>query len=314
MPDFGVRGHKVVALGGGHGLYATLSALRILTRNVTAIVTVGDDGGSSGRIRKEMDVLPPGDLRMALAALCDDGEWGQTWRDVLQHRFESTGSLNGHSVGNLLIVATWALLDDPVDGLDLIGRLLDVKGRVLPMSTTPLQIEADVLSVGEKKTICGQVTVAKSRAEVERVHLRPENPPAHPHALEAIDDAEWVIFGPGSWFTSIIPHLLVPELADRLAHTTAKKMLVLNLVPDDEAPTASAASLVRSFHEHRPDMRIDVILADSDAITQWDELREAAQLVGAKIMDFRLARQAERAQHDPLFLAAAFREVFDSIR
>lgn len=88
MPDFGVRGHKVVALGGGHGLYATLSALRILTRNVTAIVTVGDDGGSSGRIRKEMDVLPPGDLRMALAALCDDGEWGQTWRDVLQHRFE----------------------------------------------------------------------------------------------------------------------------------------------------------------------------------------------------------------------------------
>lgn len=151
MPDFGVRGHKVVALGGGHGLYATLSALRILTRNVTAIVTVGDDGGSSGHIRKEMDVLPPGDLRMALAALCDDGEWGQTWRDVLQHRFESTGSLNGHSVGNLLIVATWALLDDPVDGLDLIGRLLDVKGRVLPMSTTPLQIEADVLSAGRRR-------------------------------------------------------------------------------------------------------------------------------------------------------------------
>lgn len=313
MPDFGVRGHRVVALGGGHGLYATLSALRILTRNVTAIVTVADDGGSSGRIRKEMEVLPPGDLRMALAALCDDGEWGQTWRDVLQHRFESTGPLNGHSVGNLLIVATWALLEDPVEGLDLIGRLLDIKGRVLPMSTTPLQIEADIVSGGEQKTISGQVTVAKSRAEVQQVRLIPDNPPAHPHALNAIDDAEWVIFGPGSWFTSIIPHLLVPALADHLANTQAKKMLVLNLVPDDETPTASGASLVRSFHEHCPDMRIDVILADFEAIEQWEELNQAAELVGARVMGFKLARQFEPGQHDPLFLASAFREVFDSI-
>lgn len=312
MPDFGERGKRVVALGGGHGLYATLSALRILTHNVTAIVTVADDGGSSGRIREEMDVLPPGDLRMALAALCDDGEWGQMWRDVLQYRFSSRGPLDGHSIGNLLIVATWELLDDPIEGLDLIGRLLDIKGRVVPMSSTPLTIEADVITDGKKNVISGQVGVAKSKAVVERVHVLPENPPAHPDALTAVDGADWVIFGPGSWYTSIIPHLLVPELAQHLKDTNAKKMLVLNLVADDETYSSTAATLVRAFHEHSPDMRIDVVLADSDAITEWDALHEAAELVGARVVDYLLARHVDNAQHDPLFLAAAFREVFDS--
>lgn len=312
MPDFGERGHNVVALGGGHGLYATLSALRILTHNITAVVTVADDGGSSGRIRDEMDVLPPGDLRMALAALCDDGEWGQTWRDVLQYRFDSRGPLDGHSIGNLLIVATWELLDDPIDGLDLVGKLLNIKGRVVPMSSTPLQIEADVIAEGEHKVITGQVGVAKSKAIIERVHVQPENPPAHPGAISAIDDAEWVIFGPGSWYTSIIPHLLVPDLHEKLASTQAKKMLVLNLVPDDETYASSAGTLVRAFHEHAPDVQLDVILVDSDAVTEWEVLNEAAELVGAKIVDYHLARHVDHAQHDPLFLAAAFREVFDS--
>ena len=135
---------KVVALGGGHGLAASLSALRRVTDDVTAIVTVADDGGSSGRLRQEFGVLPPGDLRMALAALCGDDDWGETWARVVQHRFGGDGELAGHSLGNLLIAGLWDLLGDPVAGLDWVGRLLRVTGRVLPMAAVPLDIVASV--------------------------------------------------------------------------------------------------------------------------------------------------------------------------
>ncbi|BAS17973.1 putative gluconeogenesis factor [Arthrobacter sp. Hiyo8] len=142
------KGPSVVALGGGHGLSASLSALRLLTSELTAIVTVADDGGSSGRLREEYGVLPPGDLRMALSALCDDTDWGRTWRDVMQHRFKTPsgrqGSLDDHAMGNLLIVTLWELLGDAVAGLKWAGALLGARGQVLPMSTQPLNIEGDV--------------------------------------------------------------------------------------------------------------------------------------------------------------------------
>ncbi|ADH92612.1 gluconeogenesis factor YvcK family protein [Arcanobacterium haemolyticum] len=312
--DFGARGPHVVALGGGHGLYASLSALRILTPHLTAVVTVADDGGSSGRIRQEMDVLPPGDLRMALAALCDDGDWGQTWRDVLQYRFSSTGPLDGHAVGNLLIVATWHLLNDELDGLDLVGRLLGIRGRVVPMAQIPLQIEADVRKKsGELTTVCGQVAVAKCRGQVERVGIIPSEPPAHPAAVSAIDDADWVIFGPGSWYTSIVPHLLIPQLRQALVATSARRALVINLVPDDETMSATPAELIDAFHKHAPDVRIDAIVIDSSANLADPQLAEAAKRVGAVVVDYHVAQRANPAQHDPLFLAAAFREVFDNL-
>lgn len=147
-PRRGEEGPAVVALGGGHGLSATLRALRHVTHRLTAVVTVADDGGSSGRLRREFDCLPPGDLRMALASLCEDSEWGLTWRDVLQHRFEGQGELDNHALGNLLILALWQLLGDEVAGLDWVGRLLTIHGRVVPMSSSPLVIEADIVSGG----------------------------------------------------------------------------------------------------------------------------------------------------------------------
>lgn len=131
----------VVAMGGGHGLAATLTALREITSDITALVTVADDGGSSGRLREEFGVLPPGDLRMALAALCSDDEWGRGWARVLQHRFVSDGELNGHNVGNLLLTALWEIYEDPIIGLTKVGELLRVVGRVLPMSSIPLEIK-----------------------------------------------------------------------------------------------------------------------------------------------------------------------------
>ena len=135
-------GPRVVALGGGHGLAASLTALRRLSDRLTAIVGVADDGGSSGRLRAELGVLPPGDLRMALAALCGDDTWGRTWQRVVQHRFGGTGELAGHSLGNLLITALWEETGDPVAGLDWVGALLEAHGRVLPCSTVPLEIVA----------------------------------------------------------------------------------------------------------------------------------------------------------------------------
>ncbi|SDU80969.1 conserved hypothetical protein, cofD-related [Arcanobacterium phocae] len=311
--DGPTRGPKVVALGGGHGLYATLSALRILTPRITAVVTVADDGGSSGRIREEMDVLPPGDLRMALAALCDDTEWGQTWRDVLQYRFESEGPLGGHAVGNLLIVATWHLLHDQLDGLDLVGRLLGIHGRVVPMSTAPLQIEADVRDdSGLTTCIRGQAAVAKAHACVERVGLLPSNPPAHPAALEAIEEADWIIFGPGSWFTSIIPHLLVPEIYSALCRTKAKKILVMNLAPDAETPHLLPSELIASFKKYAPDFTIDRVIVDPTSATSDTALSSQAYGLGAEPFYYHVAKNGNPEVHDPLFLATAFREVIDS--
>ncbi|MDO5496176.1 MAG: 2-phospho-L-lactate transferase CofD family protein, partial [bacterium] len=136
---------RAVALGGGHGLAATLRALRHLTRELTAVVTVADNGGSSGRLREELGCLPPGDLRMALSALCDDTEWGHTWRDILQYRFSTGGPLDHHAVGNLLIASIWEKLGDPIAGLELVGQLLGARGTVLPMAMDPLEISAVVV-------------------------------------------------------------------------------------------------------------------------------------------------------------------------
>ena len=218
-PDAGrPQRRSVVALGGGHGLFASLSGLRRVSRDLTAIVTVADDGGSSGRLRREFGVLPPGDLRMALAALCGDDAWGTTWSQVIQHRFTGDDGIGGHAVGNVLIVALWELLGDTVLGLDWMGRLLGAHGRVLPMASVPLDLMAEVEGADpdrpdELTMVRGQVACATTTGRVRSVSLIPANPPACPEAVQAIGAADWVVLGPGSWFTSVLPHLLVPELA-----------------------------------------------------------------------------------------------------
>lgn len=314
LQDVGARGVNVVALGGGHGLYTSLTALTYLTRNITAIVTVADDGGSSGRLRKELGGLPPGDLRMALSALCDDSEWGQTWRDVLQYRFTSEGELHGHALGNLLIEGLWDLLGDCVEGLDWVGKLLNVHGRVLPMASVPLEIEADIDDPrGRTATIYGQNNVAKSHALIRNVRIEPCDPPVRHEALEAIEQAEWIIFGPGSWYTSVIPHLLVPKLRSALENTRARRMLVLNLQPDAETTKLSTAAHILSFHECAPYMNLDIVLVDPETVSdaaQWDKLHSAAALCGARLLAHPVADQHSSGRHDPLFLAAAYRRAF----
>ncbi len=188
-----MRAQAVVAFGGGHGLHASLSALRMLVDDLTvddltAIVTVADNGGSSGRLRGEFNVLPPGDLRMALAALCGTDDWGDTWARVLQHRFEGNGDMRGHVVGNLLIVSLWELLGDHVDALDWVGRLLGAKGRVLPMALAPMDIRAEVRGLDPDPerltTVRGQVEVATTEGVITSIDLDPADPPVCPVALD----------------------------------------------------------------------------------------------------------------------------------
>ena len=308
------RGPAVVALGGGHGLAASLSALRLMTDRITAVVTVADDGGSSGRLRDELGVLPPGDLRMALAALCDDSDWGRLWRDVLQHRFTSQGPLDQHAVGNLLIVALWELLGDPVAGLDWVGKLLGARGRVLPMAAVPLRIEADVVGPdGRSRLVDGQSHVAVAKGRIAQVRLDPPAPPACREAVDAVRQADVVVLGPGSWYTSVLPHLLVPELREALAASGARTIVTLNLQPERIGETIGmpVTDHLAALTERAPDLRVDAVVVDPGAVEDVDLLADRCAAMGARMLVRQVGRGDGTARHDPLRLAAAYRDVVD---
>ena len=307
---------SVVALGGGHGLAVSLTALRAVTTDLTAVVTVADNGGSSGRLREEFGVLPPGDLRMALAALCGDDRWGQTWARVLQHRFASEGDMHGHSMGNLLIVTLWELLHDHVDGLDWVAGLLGARGRVLPMALTPLDITARVRGAGddpgEVTTVRGQVEVATTPGEVLSVALEPEDASACPQAVEAIEEADWVVIGPGSWYSSVIPHLLVPELRDALCRTPAKVVVSMNLEPHtDETRGYDLSDHLDVLLRNAPDLHLHTVLVDPSAVHNPDRLRASVKAVGAHLETTDLSA-VQPGVHDPQKLGSAYARLFDA--
>ena len=303
---------RIVALGGGHGLYATLSAARRLTPHVTAVVTVADDGGSSGRLRSELDVVPPGDLRMALAALASDSPHGRLWATIIQHRFGGNGALAGHPIGNLLLAGLGEVLADPVAALDELGRILGVKGRVLPMCPLALQIEADVAGLEAdprmSRVIRGQVAVATTPGKVRRVRLMPGDPPATRQAVDAILAADLVVLGPGSWFTSVIPHVLVPGLLAALKSTSARRALVLNL--DAEPGETAGFSAERHLHvlaQHAPGFRVDDIIVDTARVPSERErgqLRRTAGVLEAAVNFYDVSRPG-KPLHDPAKLADA---------
>jgi uncharacterized cofD-like protein len=269
-----------------------------------------------------MDVLPPGDLRMALAALCDDTDWGRTWRDVMQHRFHSKdgveGTLDNHALGNLLIVALWELLGDPVSGLRWAGALLGARGQVLPMSTVPLTISGSLLAEGPqgelvRRTITGQASLAAAgrNGRVSQIRLQPEDAPACRESLEAIELSDWVVLGPGSWYTSVLPHLLLPELREALEGTPARRALVMNLTTDTaETSGMSAADHLEAVHHHAPDLRLDVVLADPDAVQDPAGFVKAASRLGAAVQFSKVGAGSGTPVHDPLRLALAFQEAF----
>lgn len=297
--------NRVVALGGGHGLAATLRALRLIASDITAVVTVADDGGSSGRIRRELPVLPPGDLRMAIAALAGDHDGHQVFAQLLQHRFGGEGALAGHNVGNLLITGlTEVLGDDPLEALRLVGNVAGAVGRVLPMSTQPLEIAASVSGIdpahpSDCRRIRGQVAVATTPGRVQSVELLPVDPPACDEACAAIGEADVVVLGPGSWFTSVIPHLMVPDLRRAMERSPARRILALNLAQQPgETDNFSPAELLAAFCSHAPDLHLDGVIADSDAILDRPALERACDAIGARLLVRPIASTRSPFEHD----------------
>ncbi len=305
---------KVVALGGGHGLSATLTALRKLTHEITAIVTVADNGGSSGRLREEFSIFPPGDLRMALAALCSDDDWGKSWAEIMQYRFTSDGALGGHAIGNLLLAALWDRDPDPVVGLDRVASLLKVIGRVLPMASVPLDIEGTFNTSDGPIIVRGQKEVATAAGRIESLRIIPDNPPARPEALSAISGADWITMGPGSWFSSVMPHLLVPEQREALEKARAKKIVILNLDAHpsnpsnqgDEFAGSSPEEHIELFHRYAPQLRIDYFLVDPSVVRDEGSLRIAAIECGGEIVITDLRKECGSARHSSDKLALAF--------
>jgi uncharacterized cofD-like protein len=288
-----------------------------VTSNLTAVVTVADDGGSSGVIRNELDALPPGDLRMALAALAGDDDESQLWAEVCQHRFGGNGTLAGHPVGNLLLTGLTDVTGDPVAALDTVGRLLGAVGRVLPLSVQPIEIVADVVGLDATdldavREVRGQVAVAMTPGQVVGVRLDPPSAAACPQALDAVLDADWLVFGPGSWFTSVIPHLLVPDMAKALETTAARRVVTLNMSPQTgETEGFSPETHLEVLGAHAPDLRVDIVLAARRALEGGrPSLQSAAESLGAELVVAHLGHDQSIPMHDPQRLAAAYLSIF----
>jgi uncharacterized cofD-like protein len=364
-PDVAGPRIRVVAFGGGHGLAVSLRALRhcapALNLDITAVVTVGDNGGSSGRLRAERDAqLPPGDLRMALAALAADDPVHQRTVALLQHRFALVGKpgtagragdagavpgptagpgapsgkparalaatggglgdpLAGHAVGNLLLLGLMELLGDPVEALEHAGRMVGARGRVLPMACHAVGIEADVRGgdparPDEVVTVQGQHAVAVTTGHVEAVRLVPQSPPASPPALAAIAEADWLIFGPGSWYTSVLPHLLVPDLARAIVASPARKLVTLNLAADNETLGLSVADHLAALHWYLPELRVDAVLADAKWVGEPEPVHRAAAALGARLVLAPLAVADGSPRHDPESLGIALVPVLGAAR
>jgi uncharacterized cofD-like protein len=310
---------RAVALGGGHGLHASLSALRLVTSDLTAIVTVADYGGSSGRIRRELRVLPPGDLRMALAALAGSDPGHQEWADVLQHRIGGDGVLSGHPLGNLLLTGLMERMPNPVDALARLAELVGAVGRVLPMSPIPLDLvaEADRFDPDDPsriRRIRGQSSIASTPGRIRSVRLLSPGAPACADAVDAVREADVVVLGPGSWFTSVIPHLLLRELARALSTTRARIVITLNLVPQvGETEDYLPSDLLRMLLAHAEPfggLSVDAVIADVDAVADVKELSGYTRTIGASLVLSRLAADDCADQHDPRRLSEAYAEAF----
>lgn len=252
-------GPAVVAIGGGHGLAASLRAIRHYAGEITAVVSVADDGGSSGRLRAATPVLPPGDLRKCLVALARERT---PLVAALEYRFES-GDVAGHSMGNLLLAALDSVLADPVAALDELGRLMDAVGRVLPAAVEPVTL---VGTRSDRSQVRGQVAVMASE-EIVAVRLDPGNPAVSPEVDKAILAADQVVIGPGSLYTSVLAAVTVPEVRRALRDTVAPLVYVANLRPQvPETAGYDVSDHVAALHRHG--MLPDVVLYDPAAISR----------------------------------------------
>lgn len=244
------RGPRVVVIGGGTGLSALLRGLKSHTSNLTAVVTVADDGGSSGELRRNMGVLPPGDIRNCLTALSSDEA---LLTQIFQYRFGESAGLNGHSLGNLFITALADITGSFEEAVAESGRVLAVQGRVLPSTLHNVRLVADKTNKGEESEIrvTGESNIPLTKGRIKRVWLEPDNPLAFPPAVQAILNADLIIVGPGSLFTSILPNLLVPDLSEAIRASRATKFYIVNVATQPgETDGFSTADHIQAIEKH----------------------------------------------------------------
>lgn len=292
---------KVVGIGGGHGLAATLRAARLYADEIAAVVTVADDGGSSGRLTRDLGVPPPGDIRNCLVALAERTELA----DLFQHRFGS-GALTGHTVGNLVIAAMTEMTGDFAAAVREAGRVLGAVGTVHPATSALVELMARV----EEGEIKGQVAVAQTKSPIQAVYLDPPEPPADPAAVTVIGDADQIVLGPGSLFTSLIATLLVPGIRTALQETSARRVFVCNTrMQKGETEGLAASDHVQALLAHVGPSAADVILVQAPEIPV-DGVRvdqEALEFLGIEVVEANIA--TSEGAHDPDALAAALREL-----
>jgi len=293
---------KVAALGGGHGLSAVIKALRLLTSEITAIVTVADDGGSSGRLVSDLGILPPGDARRCLLALSDEGELV----DLFSYRFRG-GTLDGHSLGNLILAALIDLDGSFQEALRHAGNLLQADGQVVPASTQAVRLVAEVNAV----RVEGQSRIARMSG-IQSVALEPADPPADPEAVQAILAADMVVFGPGSLFTSVLPVLSVPGILQALSECRAMRVFVCNLTAEaGETYGMSAFQHLEALLDHTGDCIVDAMLVNelSAPHESWISPPAEKTIRGVRVFAAPLASRVG-AVHDPVLLASFLQQVF----
>ena len=262
---------RIVAIGGGHGLSALLRGLKNYTTNITAIVTVADDGGSSGRLRRELGVLPPGDFRMCIAALADDES---LVTQLFQYRFGSGVGLSGHSFGNLFIAALAELTGSFERAVVESGKVMAIKGRIVPSTLQDVTLCAELVELkradmeagaeASHTSVRGESSIGKTGYPIERVWLEPNDPPAFPDAVKAILDADLVVMGPGSLFTSVMPNLLVPGIMQALRQTSAQRVYVANVATErGETDKFTLSDHVKALEAHIGRGIVDLVIANN---------------------------------------------------
>jgi uncharacterized cofD-like protein len=294
---------RVVALGGGHGLAVTLTALRLVGIEPTAVVTVADDGGSSGRLRRDLGMLAPGDLRKAMLALADPAA---EVRELFAYRFER-GDLAGHNLGNLALAALTDLRGGFAEALEEASRWLRVHGQVLPATLVPVRLCGRV----DGRRVEGQVAIMTATGRVESVWLEPRRPAAVPAAVLAVRKADLVLLGPGSTFTSVVPNVLVPELGAALVEASERLVYICNLEAQAGETTGFAPeSHLAAILDHCPGLRVATVLCQRprDAAAAARELAAFAAL-GAAVVHAEVAADDHPGRHDAARLATALKEL-----
>jgi len=254
------RGPKIVAIGGGTGLSTLLRGLKQYSSNITAIVTVADDGGSSGRLRREMGILPPGDIRNCIAALADEEK---LLTELFQYRFHTGDGLSGHSFGNLFISAMTEITGDLEQAIDASAKVLAIRGKVLPATLTDVSLWA---KLADGRIIEGESKITEAMGQIRQIGCHPADPVALPAALAAIKEADYIIIGPGSLYTSIIPNLLVPAIRQALARVTVPRIYVCNIMTQPgETDNYSVADHLRAIEGVCEERIVDAVLAQKTA-------------------------------------------------